>query len=50
MVAYEQMDRRLNNIDQDLGKLRGELNTRLYWLLGTILGMWVSLMLTILFR
>jgi len=59
--SFEQIDRRLGNIEQEFRdfrgsteqefhSLRGELNTKFYWLLGTMLATWVTNMLAILLR
>ena len=46
----EQMDRRLNHIETELGELRRELNSRFLWLLGVQISMWVTIILAILFK
>jgi hypothetical protein len=48
--TVEQMDRRLNHIETELGELRRELNSRFLWLLGVQISMWVTIMLAILFK
>jgi len=40
------MDKRLNHIESELR----ELGTRFYWLIGIIISMWVTIILTILFK
>jgi len=55
------MDKRLNHIETELrefrkevfielSSLRRELSTRFYWLIGVQISMWVTIILTILFR
>jgi uncharacterized coiled-coil protein SlyX len=46
----EQMDKRLNHIESEFRELRKELSTRFYWLIGIQISMWITIMLTILFR
>lgn len=57
----EQMDKRLNHIETELrdfrkeifseiSSLRIELNTRFYWLIGIRISMWITIILTILFK
>jgi hypothetical protein len=57
----DQMDKRLNHIESEVRDLRSELrseirdlkrdlNYRFYWLLGVQLSMWVTIILTILFK
>ena len=48
--SFEQIERRLGNIEQDMRSLRSDLNTRFYWLMGTMLGMWVTIILAVLLR
>jgi predicted RNase H-like nuclease (RuvC/YqgF family) len=57
----EQMDKRLNHLESEVGDLRNELyreirdlrkalDYRFYWLLGVQISMWVTIILTILFK
>ncbi|MCC6035397.1 MAG: hypothetical protein LM567_07880 [Desulfurococcaceae archaeon] len=57
----DQMDKRLNHVESEVRDLRSELrseirdlkrdlNYRFYWLLGVQLSMWVTIILTILFK
>ncbi|MCL7383937.1 MAG: hypothetical protein LZ173_06730 [Thaumarchaeota archaeon] len=46
----EQMDKRLNHIESELGDLRKDLDSRFYWLLGIQISMWVTIILAILFK
>jgi len=57
----EQMDKRLNHIESEVRDLRNELyreirdlrralDYRFYWLLGVQISMWVTIILTILFK
>jgi hypothetical protein len=46
----EQMDKRLNHIESELGDLRKGLDSRFYWLLGIQISMWVTIILAILFK
>jgi tetrahydromethanopterin S-methyltransferase subunit G len=48
--SFEQIERRLGNIEQDMRSLRSDLNTRFSWLMGTTLGMWVTIILAVLLR
>jgi hypothetical protein len=38
------------NVRREILELRRELNTRFYWLIGIQISMWVTIILTILFR
>ncbi|MCS7366656.1 MAG: hypothetical protein NDF52_02115 [archaeon YNP-WB-062] len=42
----EQMDKRLNHIESEIRDLRG----RFYWIIGIQITMWVTIILTILFK
>jgi chaperonin cofactor prefoldin len=53
----EQMDKRLNHIESEirdlrseLGDLRRDLNNRLLWILGILITMWITIILTILIK
>jgi chromosome segregation ATPase len=46
----EQMDKRLNHIETELRELRRELNARFYWLMGILITMWVTIILTIMLK
>jgi len=46
----DQMDKRLNHIESEIRDLKRDLNYRFYWLLGVQLSMWVTIILTILFK
>jgi predicted RNase H-like nuclease (RuvC/YqgF family) len=57
----EQMDRRLNHLESEVRDLRNELyreirdlrkalDYRFYWLLGVQISMWVTIILTIMFK
>jgi predicted RNase H-like nuclease (RuvC/YqgF family) len=57
----EQMDRRLNHLESEVRDLRNELyreirdlrkalDYRFYWLLGVQISMWVTIILTIIFK
>jgi len=57
----EQMDKRLNHIESEVRDLRNELyreirdlrkalDYRFYWLLGVQISMWVTIILTIIFK
>jgi tetrahydromethanopterin S-methyltransferase subunit G len=52
--SFEQIERRLSNIEQDIRAFRSDLNTRFYWLMGTMLGilipMWVTIILAVLLQ
>ena len=37
-------------ISNEIASLRRELNTRFYWLIGTLITMWITIILTILFK
>jgi len=54
---FEVVDRRFNHVETELrelrtelGGLRAELNNRFLWLLGIQISMWITIILTILFR
>jgi len=40
----------ITNVRGEIASLRRELNTRFYWLIGIQISMWVTIILTILFR
>jgi predicted RNase H-like nuclease (RuvC/YqgF family) len=57
----EQMDKRLNHLESEVRDLRNELyreirdlrkalDYRFYWLLGVQISMWVTIILTIMFK
>ncbi|MCR6692046.1 MAG: hypothetical protein MRT15_06630 [archaeon YNP-LCB-003-016] len=53
----EQMDKRLNHMESeirdlriDMRDLRKDLNNRFYWLLGIQISMWVTIILTVIFK
>jgi chromosome segregation ATPase len=57
----EQMDKRLNHLESEVRDLRNELyreirdlrkalDYRFYWLLGVQISMWVTIILTIIFK
>jgi len=46
----EQADKRLNNLESEVRELKRDLNDRFLWLLGVQTSMWVTIILTILFR
>lgn len=51
---FEQIDRRLTTLEQDVragfDRMETKFETRFYWLLGTILAMWVTIILAVLLR
>ena len=51
---FEQIDRRLTTLEQDVragfDRMKTKFETRFYWLLGTILAMWVTIILAVLLR
>ncbi len=53
----EQMNARLNHLEsdvsairQEISQLRAELHTDVRWIIGFVVGAWITLMLTLLFR
>jgi hypothetical protein len=46
----EQVDKRLNHLESEVRELRRDLNSRFFWLLGVQISMWVTVILTILFK
>lgn len=55
--AFDQVGERLNSIDRRVEDLRKEANQRFNWIIGTVVGtwvttvgMWITTMLTILFH
>jgi hypothetical protein len=52
--SFEQIERRLTTVEQDLRtgfeRLENKIGTRFYWLLGTMLAMWVTIILAVLLR
>lgn len=46
----EEVRTRLNHLEERLGRLEERLDRQFLWLMGVILTMWVTLILTILFR
>lgn len=52
--AFDQVSKRLDSIDRRLEtglvELRGDMNQRFSWLLGIVLGTWITTMLTLLFH
>lgn len=59
--SYERIERRLGTLDQDLragferleariDRVEERMETRFYWLLGTILATWLTIILAILLR
>jgi len=47
--TLEQIDKRLNHLESELGDLRRDLNHRFSWLLGVQISMWITIILAILF-
>jgi len=47
--TLEQIDKRLNHLESELGDLRMDLNHRFSWLLGVQISMWITIILAILF-
>jgi len=43
----EQMDRRLNHVETEISDLRSEIRSLFRWVIGLILGMWVTIMMTL---
>lgn len=48
--SIEQMNKRLNHLEDDLRDLRKDLNNRFFWLLGVQISMWITIILAILFK
>jgi len=46
----EQMNARLNHLEGEVRGLRAELHTDVRWIIGFVVGTWITLMLTLLFR
>lgn len=46
----EQMNQRLNHLEAEIAQLRREIQTDFRWLLGIMIGTWVTIMLTLLFK
>jgi len=46
----EQINKRLNHLEDDLRDLRKDLNNRFFWLLGVQISMWITIILAILFK
>ena len=45
----EEVRTRLNNLENRITSLEARMQTQFYWLLGVMLTMWVTIILTILF-
>jgi len=45
----EQMSTRLNHLESEVRGLRAELHTDVRWIIGFVVGTWITLMLTLLF-
>ena len=48
--SFEQIERRLTTLEQDVREGFARMETRFYWLMGTMLGMWVTIILAVLLR
>ncbi len=48
--SFEQIERRLSTLEQDVREGFARMETRFYWLLGTMLAMWVTIILAVLLR
>ncbi|MGC8936830.1 MAG: hypothetical protein ACP5KV_05655 [Candidatus Methanomethylicaceae archaeon] len=49
----EQMDKRLNHLESEIGEIRGEIRSLFRWTVGLIIGVWatvITLMLPILLK
>lgn len=46
--GFTQMDKRLSNVETAIGELRRDNRQSFYWLLGIVLGTWMSTMWAIL--
>ena len=44
----EEVRARLNNLESRVGRLQAQMQTQLYWLLGVIVTMWVTIILAVL--
>jgi len=44
------MDRRLNHVEAELRELRSEFRGWIRWMLGMLITMWVTIVLTVLFK
>ena len=44
----EEVCARLNNLESRVGRLQAQMQTQLYWLLGVIVTMWVTIILAVL--
>ncbi len=46
----EQMDKRLNHIEDEIVEIRKDLNNRFFWLLGVQISMWITIILAIILK
>lgn len=46
----EEVRARLNNLEGHVSRLQAQMQTQLYWLLGVIVTMWVTIILAVLLR